>query len=201
MAALMVASILAAAALPTMTSRMRDRRAQQMAQQIAMFYREGRTRAIGRGTSHLIRFSTNTDPQGGLDMLEAVQTATTGNLGQCVGLPFAGTDGCNIVNWGTATESRQVAHMGQNQGLYTEVFTEFKYNNGAQANVDVCYSPGGRSYIRTAQSGPFVAFNSVQRLDVTRKLSGNPIDALVRQVILLPNGSTRVETTVTGGAL
>lgn len=201
MAALLVASILAAAALPTMSQRLRDRRAQQSAQQVALFFREARTRAIGRGTSHLVRFSRATDPRGEMTMFEAVQAiGGPSNLGSCQNQPRIGTDSCASVVWGASAESRQVARLEAPLPLYEEVYRTFTANGADQATVDICFSPGGRSFLRTTANGPFDVFTGVQHVIVQRRdASNNPIDALVRDVIVLPNGATRVESTVTGG--
>ncbi|MCU0658182.1 MAG: type II secretion system GspH family protein [Polyangiaceae bacterium] len=198
MAALLVASILAAAALPTMSGRMSDRRTQQFAQQIGLFYREARTRAMGRGASHLVRFSTAQNPRGRLDMFEAVQAVGgAGNTGNCANLPLLGVNTCEAVAWGTSANSRPISALTEpSSGNASLSFAQFLFNGAAQADVDVCYSPGGRAYLRPSQSGPFTAFNGVQQIEVTRKVGGNPADLLRRQVFLLPSGSTRVETVV-----
>lgn len=197
MAALLVASLLAAMALPLMSIRSRDRRAQQFAQQIALFYREARTRAMGRGTAHLVRFSTSTNPQGRLEMYEAVQTVGSNNAGSCANLPYIGVNSCASVAWVTGAQSRQVDVLVEPfSGANAEVFSTFEFNGGVQADVDVCFSPGGRSYIRPAVNGPFSIFNGVQMLKVRRKVGGNYADLLERQIFLLSSGATRVETVV-----
>lgn len=197
MAALLVASLLAAAALPLMNTRSRDRRAQQFAQQIALFYREARTRAMGRGTAHMARFSTSTNPQGRMDMYEAVQTVGANNAGSCQNLPLIGVNSCNSVNWVAGAQSRQIDTLVEPfGGANAEVFATFEYNNSLQAAVDVCFSPGGRSYIRPTTNGPFSIFNGVQMIKVRRKVGGSFVDLLERQIFLLPSGATRVETVV-----
>ncbi|MCS6898369.1 MAG: prepilin-type N-terminal cleavage/methylation domain-containing protein [Myxococcales bacterium] len=201
LAAVLVASLLAAAALPTMHSRVKDRRVQQFAQQIGLLYREARTRAIGRGTSHLVRFSTGENPQGRMDLFEAVQPiGGANNTGHCENLPLMGMNTCEAVNWGAGANSRLVTSLVEPEGgSQAEVFAEFWYDsNTLQGNVDVCFSPGGRSYIRPAQGGSFTPFNGVHQIRVRRMVGGAKADLLVRQVFLLPNGATRVETVVEG---
>jgi prepilin-type N-terminal cleavage/methylation domain-containing protein len=198
MAALLIASLLAAAALPTMHGRMKDRRVQQFAQQIALLYREARVRAMGRGTSHVVRFSTGANPQGRMDLFEAVQAVGNAtNVGMCENLPMMGVNTCESVNWGVSANSRLVTTVVEPfGGAQAEVFAEFRFNGTVQPSVDVCFSPGGRSYVRPAQNGSFSPFNGVQQVWVRRKVGGAPVDLLVRQVFLLPSGSTRVESVV-----
>ena len=191
LAALLIASILAAAALPTMTARVRDQRAQRLAQQYAMFYREGRMRAMGRGTAHLVRFSTATNPRGSAEIHEAVQVVQGGT--SCENLPRVGVNSCAAISWGASLESRLVDTLVQPEALFSEVFTKFFLDTTEANNVDICFSPGGRSYIRGSQSGAFAPFVGVQRLSVKRPIAQ---DLLSRDVVLLPNGSTRVETVV-----
>jgi type IV fimbrial biogenesis protein FimT len=201
LAAVLVASLLAAAALPTMHGRVKDRRVQQFAQQIGLLYREARTRAMGRGTSHMIRFSTGANPQGKMDLFEAVQPiGGAGNAGLCENLPLMGVNTCEAVNWGVGANSRLVTSLVEPYGgAQAEVFAEFWFNGDTpQGNVDICFSPGGRSYIRPAQGGSFAPFNGVHQIRVRRMVAGAKADLLVRQVFLLPSGSTRVETVVEG---
>jgi prepilin-type N-terminal cleavage/methylation domain-containing protein len=68
-----IVGILTAAALPGFAERMRDRRTNQAAQEIALMYRTARARAMGRGAAQLVRFLTANRPQGELRLLEAVQ--------------------------------------------------------------------------------------------------------------------------------
>lgn len=197
MAALMVASLLAAAALPLMSGRARDRRAQQFSQQIALFYREARTRAMGRGTAHLVRFSTTVNPQGRLDLYEAVQAVGSNGAGNCQNLPLMGVNSCSLVTWVTGAESRLVDSLVEPYGgVNAEVFATFDHDGTAEPTADICFSPGGRSYFRATAGGLFAAFNGVEMVKVRRKVGGNYVDLLERQVFLLPSGATRVETVV-----
>ncbi|RYE93501.1 MAG: prepilin-type N-terminal cleavage/methylation domain-containing protein [Myxococcales bacterium] len=197
LAALMIASILAAAALPTMSARRRDQRVQTLAQQYALFYREGRMRAMGRGTAHMVRFSSTVQPRGSAQLFEAVQAVAAGSTTSCANLPRVGVDSCGAVNWGVDAQSRLVATLDQREELFNEAYAQFFFNTNAATNVDVCFTPSGRSYIRNGV-GTFGSFTAVQRIQVRRKVGGNFADLLARDVMLLPNGSTRVETLVLG---
>lgn len=198
LAALMIASILAAAALPTMSKRQSDQRAQTLAQQYAIFYREGRMRAMGRGTAHMVRYSKATQPRGNAQLYEAVQAVSSGSTTSCANLPRVGVDSCGAITWVTdVTQSRLVTALDQPETLYGEVFAEFYYNSAVASDVDVCFTPSGRSYIRSGV-GPFLPFTGVQRLQVRRKVGGTFADLLSRDVMIMPNGSTRVETLVVG---
>ncbi|HEU5074348.1 MAG TPA: prepilin-type N-terminal cleavage/methylation domain-containing protein, partial [Polyangiaceae bacterium] len=51
-----IIGLLAALATPAITDQMRDRRANQASQELANFYRGARMRALGRGSSVLVRY-------------------------------------------------------------------------------------------------------------------------------------------------
>jgi len=195
MAALAIASILAAAALPTMSGRVKDQRSQSLAQQFALLYREGRTRAIGRGTAHLVRFDTSTNPAGIATMLEAIQpVGNAGNLGQCQNLPRVGVDGCAVTAWGAADSRLISTAMVQTKDDYTTLKSKFILNGTDTPSADICFSPGGRAYARPALNGAFSAFTGINKVRTWRVSS--PANLLARDVMILPNGSTRVETIV-----
>lgn len=144
----------------------------------------------------MARFSTSSNPQGRLDMYEAVQTVGANNAGSCQNLPLLGVNTCNSVNWVAGAQSRLIDSLVEPfAGTNAEVFATFDYNNSVQATVDVCFSPGGRSYIRPAANGAFSIFNGVQKVKVNRIVNSVTL-GLERQIFLLPSGATRVETVV-----
>ena len=71
MVVVIIISVLAAIAIPQITTRMRDRRTQAAAQEVSTIYRNARLRALGRGSAVLVRYTT-TDTRGTLEVREAV---------------------------------------------------------------------------------------------------------------------------------
>ena len=143
MAVVLIIGILAAIALPQITTRMRERRANQAAQQIALLYRNARLRAMGRGFSVLVNYSAAT---GAFRVLETPPPA-----GCILSLPPS----CTAVDWATAAAVREVEHFDPGatgpQGLYEGVTVAVATMpaNTTVGVLDLCFSPHGRTFSRT----------------------------------------------------
>ena len=142
-------------------------------------------RSLGRGGAVMIRFDSST--QGRVAVFEA--RIDTGN--GC----FVPSPTCTGTNWAALGPS-----VAQIDGF--DIATESQYDvnlgfsivspSGTPATLDVCFTPLGRTYARTAIGDPFVPMASIFQLDVRRGTGANTM-GLERLVLLLPNGESRLQ--------
>lgn len=181
MVVVVIVGVLAVIAVPSMVERLRERRSSEAAQRIAALYRGARMRAMGRGAAILVRYT-----EGSFTVLESVQGTAGGVPSGCESLPQSS---CMNGNWETAAQRRQITAFNPLQrGEYSGVTIEAKDVSGSETTeLDVCYTPLGRSYIRGVTSEALGPMNGVITFDVTRG-SGK----LTRTVTVLPNGVARL---------
>jgi type II secretion system protein H len=183
MAVVVIITVFAALALPSMVVQMRDRRVQEAARKIGLVYRQARLRALGRGSAVLVRVTG-----GAITVHEArLGTAVNGNAG-CIDLPVSS---CLNTNWSSPTAQRvidgfQVAASGE---LSTITLSIADSAGTAVPDLDICFTPMGRGFERreiAAESafGPLVTtyVATVSRPGMTRP----------RQLALMPNGTARL---------
>jgi type II secretory pathway pseudopilin PulG len=212
MVVVIIISIVAALAIPSMTVARNDREAYEDAASIMMLFREARTRAVARGAAQILSMSANgTGDRGTFQLFEAVAqnpaTATVTLLGQtpvssCKTGPAGPTafqplnatngnvrlvDGVNLNSPASSIEA--VAD------IETQLFFYASPANATQTAFPlgyVCYTPLGRSYV---QLWP----NAVPNFDgalptispiVARVTRANAANA--RDVLVPPNGMARL---------
>jgi type IV fimbrial biogenesis protein FimT len=174
--------VLAAIALPSFRNQLRDRRVNQAAHQISLLYRQARTRALGRGSSVLVRFLPT--GQGTVEVHEAV--GATGFAGSA-GCTLAAAGNCTTTNWFTAGQDKLVDSFDPSiSTAYSTVGIALGGVGATQA--DVCYTPTGRSLVRYTTTGAFAPLTAVPTLTVARSDGLG----LTRTVLLLPNGAARL---------
>jgi type IV fimbrial biogenesis protein FimT len=184
MVVVVIIGLLAAIALPQIASRMRERRTNQAAQQIALLYRNARLRAMGRGFAVLVNYNSGT---GAFRVLE---TLPAGGVMDCVPrLPPS----CSNTNWTLPTATREVDkfNLGQSvaAGNYQGVLVgiTMQPSGSATSTLDVCFTPRGRTFSRTVPANPLDPMTGVIQITV-----GRAAPMLQRQVNILPNGMARV---------
>ena len=162
---------------------MRERRASQAAQQIALLYRNARLRAMGRGFSVLVNYSSS----GGFKVLE---TLPAGGVMACVPrLPPS----CTSVNWTNAAETRVVDSFNPSQsgttGNYAGVTlaVSTQPSNTGVSLLDMCFSPRGRTFTRTVATNALAPMSGTINVTVSRGTG-----TLQRRVSVLPNGMARL---------
>lgn len=184
-----IIGILAALAMPSIKRQMRDRRANQATQTIANIYRSARMRAMGRGSSVLVRYQKGSgSPAGGFEVWEAIE----GTGGNCGPVPRRGCQA--FPPPGNAVPDTQQLIDAFNPGIRSEFSgvniamqplsgdTEVEY-------LDICFTPLGATYERdeaseltlTPMTGVRVA--QVNRTDTIGR----------RDVLILPGGASRVK--------
>jgi prepilin-type N-terminal cleavage/methylation domain-containing protein len=184
MVVVVIIGIMSAMAVPQIALRMRERRASQAAQQIALLYRNARLRAMGRGFSVLVSYNAAT---GGFNVIE---TLPVGGIQDCVPrMPPS----CTGVNWANATGTRLVETFNPSAsgttGIYAGVTVSVSVQPGntVAALHEMCFSPHGRTFTRTVAANALAPMSGTVNITVSRG-SGT----LQRQVNVLPNGMARL---------
>ncbi len=197
-----IIAILAVIAIPSITRRMRDRRTAQAAEKVSNIFRGARMRAMGRGAAVLVRFDSTTNPEGNVTVQEAVEGSSVNNA-NCARLP---SSSCTLTSWvaptgSTITDNVVVSSFGPPaQGQYKNVYITVQgdpAHPGKQTQMDLCFTPLGRAYVRYNQSGAFTPLAGVPVAEVYRQ-SGTAREGLTRTVMILPNGATRLGTAKVG---
>ena len=181
MVVVVIIGLLAAIAVPQIASRMRERRTNQAAQQIALIYRNARLRAMGRGFAVLVNYSATS----GFRVLE---TLPAGGLMNCAPmLPPS----CTNTNWAVATQTRVVEtfNPGGSTGTYEGVLVGVTTQPGGAvaSSLDLCFTPRGRTFSRTLAADALAPMTGVIDIQV-----GRAAPMLQRHVNVLPNGMARV---------
>jgi type II secretion system protein H len=180
MVVVIIISVVAVMAAPSMLNAQKDRRAFQAAADIAALVREARARSFGRGAAVLVSIDApgGTAQRGRVTIRDDADPAT--------GNPRVG--GCRGTNWTTApvAETYQI----------TEDDIEAR---GDAAVAHICFSPSGRSYMVTGAAVPLNAMPGAPpmaeaddfKVQVSRKVGGTAT-GLQRLVTLSPAGAARV---------
>jgi prepilin-type N-terminal cleavage/methylation domain-containing protein len=170
-----IITIFAALAIPSIVLQLRDRRVQEYARRIGLVYRQARMHALGRGSAVLVRFD-------GGDV--TVHEARTGD-DACVDLPASS---CRF-DWADATLSREIdgVHKPTGGELASLAVTITDGDDTAVPALDVCFTPLGRAFSRTAFTATFAPNASAYIASVSRSGAGR-----TRRIALLPNGTARL---------
>ena len=192
---IIIITVLAAMALPSVARQMRDRRTQEAAQRVASIYRDARMRAMGRGSAVLVRYTPGT--QGRLDMWEAQRgtgdAPSGGSDAECATLPVSS---CLTPNWNVGspgTSYRAVTFLDlANRGEYDRVNISMQDQSGnTVSGLDVCFTPMGRTFFRTTFTQPLVPLTSTHVAEVYRA-EGSTRIGRTRRVVVMPNGASRL---------
>lgn len=175
-----IIGITAALATPTVVEQMRERRSRDAAQGVAQVYASARMRAMGRGSAVLVRYVKD----GGFRTLEAIEGALAEARGyeDCAAAPGLG---CLSNDWNEAKNSREVGVFVPATNLtVTALVPE---TSDPTNNVDVCFTPGGRTFASYDGTFPTAAMAGVVTFTVKRDPVG-----LLRRVVVLPTGTARL---------
>jgi Tfp pilus assembly protein FimT len=185
MAVVLIISVMAALASPLITEQMRERRSRDTAQHISQLFGLSRMRSLGRGSSVLLRYRAAT----GFTVLESIEgataaTARTGNA-NCAAQPGLG---CLSNNWGNVGLSRQIEAYAAPSTLTVTVRDKA---GTAQSQMDVCFTPLGRSFVSFDGTPPTAPMVAATTIDVQRTVGGVGV-GLLRTVAILPTGMARM---------
>jgi prepilin-type N-terminal cleavage/methylation domain-containing protein len=183
MAVVLIITVFAGLAIPTIVIQMRDRRVQEAARRIGLVYREARLRALGRGSAVLVRIV-----DGDVTVREArLGVPVNGDAG-CADLPVSS---CLNTNWGglnadAVVDGFHVAASGELSDLTVSIADSA---NTAISNLDICFTPMGRTFARrTIVAGsPFAPLADTFVATVSR-----PGVTRARLLALLPNGTAKL---------
>lgn len=186
-AVVLIIGITAALATPSIAAQVRERRARDVAQRVAVLYSSARMRALGRGSAVMVRFRKAS----GFTVLESIEGTTaatrlSGSRAACATQPGLG---CLANNWSPGADTfRQVAELP----LQTDI-SIVTSNQSATAtdNMDICFTPMGRSFISFDGTVPTAPMVGATKIDVQRLRGGSPV-GLLRTVAVLPNGMARL---------
>jgi type IV fimbrial biogenesis protein FimT len=173
-----IIGIVASLGVPTIVERLRERRANQAAQEIALLYRNARLRALGQGFAVLVAYTA-----AGFEVREAMPFG--GATGACsLQMPLS----CTTNSWAAAgTDYRVIGSFSL--ANFPGVTDAVALADGtAITSLDLCFTPRGRTFSRTNSSAPLVPNTGVVNVAVTRTATGN-----VRNVSVLPNGMARLD--------
>lgn len=181
MTVVVLITVLASAAIPLATRQMRDRRLQEVAQQVAATFQQARTRAMGRGSAIMVRYTPGTP--GSFQTLEAQRGPNSTSNGianpECAALPVSS---CLTTSWNVpaAQEYRVVSSLD-----FTDDDLSVTMNDDQP--LDICFTPGGRAF--SAETGS--PLEPLTRA-FTATIGRSEGVARSRDVLILPNGAARL---------
>lgn len=181
MTVVIMITILASAAIPLATRQMRDRRLQEVAQLVASTFQQARTRAMGRGSAIMVRYTPGTP--GSFEVLEAQRGPNSTSSGianaECAALPVSS---CLTTRWNApaAQEYRVVSTLE-----FSDDDLSVTMNDNEP--LDICFTPGGRAF--SAKTGsPLSPLTRAFTATIGRTAGV----ARPRDVLILPNGAARL---------
>lgn len=184
--------ILAGMVMPVFTSVQRDRRANQFAQGLSMFYRLAKARATGRGAPQMIRY-TASGPGGApmWTMHEAISAGAVGG-GVCDDSPLQTS--CNGIVWQpslvTTGSTKFVASFPDSVSPYVALEMQDPTEAVISGTYDVCFTSGGQTFARSGNAA-FAPLAGIPRARVYRTEGGQ--SGVNKWVIIPPNGLARVQ--------
>lgn len=185
MVVVIIIGILATIAVPQIATRMRDRRAATTSQEIALLYRNARVRAMGRGYSVLVRYTT----AAGFTVLDALPGGGIAGENCQARMPPS----CATTAWDVPLATRIVqtfnpastGSAANNAGVVLTV--NLQPANTAANLLETCYSPRGKVYNRTVAANPFTPLTGLIDVNITRGTN-----SVARHVSIMPNGMSRL---------
>ena len=187
LAVIAVVGILAALASPSYTRIMRSQRMSSAAQEVADFARVARSRAMGRGSAMLFRWSASANGSSLETQQVTIREAIIGSGADM----YRPATSCFQTNWESNSNSRYVGGIHVKAQQYQPSKARFYDVNGAvRSFAELCFTPRGRTFVRySGGSAKCVPLNGVPRLQIANTETG-------RQgvVVLPPNGAARVVT-------
>ena len=183
MVVVLIITVFAGLAIPTIVAQMRDRRVQESARKIAALYRQARLRAVGRGAAVLVRFDN-----GAFTVLEA-RLGGAAAAGECSELPMSS---CLNTSWVDDPTTQEIVdgHAESTEGEMNNVTLGMTdAANNILAQVEICFTPFGRAFSRNAVNDAvaFTPLTATYLASVNRPGMGRS-----RQVVLMPNGTARM---------
>lgn len=186
MVVVIIIAVLATVAVPLFVSQIRERSVTGAANGISDVFRGARSRALGRGAAIMVTARSD----GSLDVFEGVEgTATATNAGRaaCGNLPMRG---CTTNDWGNLGGGGIIGNARRVGAVVasTDYTTSVKLGTVAVSPINLCFSPGGRTFVNTTGSwnpANWAPLTTVLTVSITS--SGR-----TRNIVVLPNGTARL---------
>jgi prepilin-type N-terminal cleavage/methylation domain-containing protein len=184
-----IIGLLAAIAIPSVTKQLRDRRSSQAAQTIANLYRGARMRAMGRGSSVLVRFQkASSNSPGAFEVWEGIQGAG----GACEPVPRRGCQAFPPPGGDPPSTQQLITEFNpgiksQYEGL--DIAMQPVTSGQALTFLDVCFSPMGATFSRSLSSA--TVLNRMTGINVAEVTRTGTLGR--RDILILPNGAARVK--------
>jgi prepilin-type N-terminal cleavage/methylation domain-containing protein len=190
MVVIVIITLLAAIALPSISSRLRNERAHAVTEAVATLFRGARLHALGRGAATAVRYDT-----GRMLVLEAISGP---------GCNTAAVPGCNTIPISSCTDivgrfaagsliAQQVGELPDTTegGTLTSAFLLAGVNAGNA--VDICFSPMGRAFIRAGASSAALDSVPFQPMTTSGRIRVQVVGGAggARSAVLAPNGAAR----------
>jgi prepilin-type N-terminal cleavage/methylation domain-containing protein len=181
MAVIVIIGILAAVASPSFVMMFRDQRVSRAALEVSDIYRLARSRAMGRGSAVLVRFNGSGGVAGNglFEVREAIQPTA--------GVPLPATS-CLATNWTNGDPANRPVSRFDPGASYELAQLAFQDDvPSTQTFSEICFTPRGRTFTRSAPAGIFTPLLGVPSFTVTNTRTGR-----VRTVFIPPTGAARV---------
>jgi len=193
MVVIVIITLLASIALPSIAARLRSERARSVTEGVAGLFRGARLNALGRGAATVVRFEG-----GQLTVLEAISgpTCDIAAVPGCTTIPVSSCT--DIVNrFATANQtSQEIGNVDATNAGDLTVAMGYRLLGGTLSSdsaVDICFSPMGRAFVRTGASSS--ALDAVPFQPLTTSAQVQVVDptlpSAVRYTVLAPNGAAR----------
>lgn len=189
MAVVVIVAITATLATPEVLELMRERRGRNAAQSVALLYSTARARAMGRGAAVLVQYRAAT---GSFTVLESIEGQAAIDRGQAACATQPGM-GCLTTQWSVATNSRVIdgVQLNDPNGDPNFEFHMFDPAGAEQTQVDICFTPLGRSFLSVTGEAPTTPMVGAARFTIPRSLKSTRTYRN-RSVVILPNGTARL---------
>jgi prepilin-type N-terminal cleavage/methylation domain-containing protein len=182
-----VIAVFVGIAIPLSVNVRRDQRVNNAAMRVAEVFRQARTRALGRGTAVLVRWteSGGTSSRGLLEVHEATfDVDANGGL-------IPNTSACIGTDWSAGSVQNALVtsfDLGAGPFDYAAMNLTFPDEATDVATFDICFTPHGRTWSRVDPAGAFQQLTGVPTM-----LVKNTSTQSTRRVFLPPTGDARIQ--------
>lgn len=193
MVVIVIITLLAAIAVPSIAARLRSERARAVTEGVAGMFRGARLNALGRGAATVVRFEG-----GALTVLEAISGP---------GCDVSAIPGCTTIPVSSCTDivgrfaaanqtSQELGNLDATDAGELTVTMGYRLLGGALSTngaVDVCFSPMGRAFVRGGASSSALDTVPFQPLTTSAQVQVvNPnLASAIRFAVIAPNGAAR----------
>ena len=182
MAVVMIISITAALATPSVLTLLRDRRVQQDAYALMSLLQDAKARAIGRGGAVRVQYD-GTQTVGG-NLMQVMEVFDDIDRDNVFDLPSVTCGG---------TVSPRVVSLSRLGGFSGRSAFELSVNGNATTNLILCFTPRGAAFSWNTTASRWDPLVSTLSFTVTPLEGGSPLPGgKRRRVLMSPSGDARM---------